>query len=262
MTDANNYQDQVEERFLRSLRAHLAGLRAKVENDFGEISFEQELANLRSDPVYPAFAFDTPEYVLVRLVGRISISIGRRLGEIYDKIPRFVAAARFGLLPEQIAPKYQGLELDVGLRLTFLPEADKAHVRAVVQKHLQVLLPHDSDGVGIEIRYNFNPNDSARLRKDVDMARYLQQASLLPIYLIFSAISPRDEAIARLHRAGWYFLAGRSASAFAQELLGLDLGSILDSPKVKAEVQEEVAKIMKAMIKSYAFQTVLARHPD
>lgn len=262
MMESNNYQRQIEERFLRSLQSHLAGLRAKVEKDFSQSSFEQELAALSSDPIYPSFAFDTPEYVLVRLVGRVSISIGRRLGEIYDKIPRFLVAARFGLAPEQVAPKYEGLELDIGLRLSLLVQADQEHVREVVQRRLGLLLPNTGDGVGIEIRYNFNPNDSARLRKDVAMATHLQHAGLLPIYLIFSAISPRDEAIARLRRAGWNFLVGTSAITFAQDLFGLDIASILDSPKVKAEVQEEVASIMKAMIKSYAFQAVLARHPD
>src|SRR5690606_12444668 len=89
-------------------------------------------------------------------------------------------------------------------------------------------------GIGIEIRYNFNPNDSARLRKDVAMAENLAFNGLLPIYLVFSGISPRDEAIARLKRAGWSFLIGKPAVQFAKDLLGLDLATILEKPDVQA----------------------------
>ena len=101
---SSQHQDQIKERFLVSLRHHLAGLRLKVDKDFSQNNYERELHALEGDPIYSKFAFDNPEYVLVRLIGRMSISIGRRLGEIYDKIPRFVAAARFGLRPEQVAP--------------------------------------------------------------------------------------------------------------------------------------------------------------
>ena len=260
MTTANNYQNQQEPKFLESLRHHLSGLRSKVESDFSKRSFEHELNELRRDPVYSKFAFDSPEYVLIRFMGRISISIGRRLGEIYDKIPRFVAAERFGLSPNQVAPKINKLELDIGLRFSDLTDEDIAHVKKTVSQYLQ--LAQSSNGVGIEIRYNFNPNDSARLRKDVTMASYVKAEDLLPIYLIFSVISPRDEAIARLQRAGWNFLIGESAISFARELLGLDLAQILDKPNIKTEIQKEVAEIMQAIIKSYAFQVVIARHKE
>lgn len=50
----------------------------------------------------------------------MSVSVGRRLDEIYDKIPRFVAAARFDLSPEQVAEKFHDLELDIGLRFALL----------------------------------------------------------------------------------------------------------------------------------------------
>jgi len=260
MTNANDFQTQIEQKFLESLRHHLSGLRSKVENDFSKVSFEYELNELRRDPVYSKFAFDSPEYVLVRLMGRMSISIGRRLGEIYDKIPRFVAAERFGLSPDQVAPKLHELELDIGLRFSDLTYEDIVHVKKTVNQYLQ--FAKSSNGVGIEIRYNFNPNDSARLRKDVTMADYVKADGLLPIYLIFSVISPRDEAITRLQRAGWNFLVGESAISFARELFGLDLTQILDKPNIKTDIQKKVSEIMQAIISSYAFQVVIAKHQE
>jgi len=76
--------DVVRDRFLKELRHHLDGLREKVESDFSLASFQHELSRFRGDPVYSRFTFDRPEYVLIRFMGRVSISIGRRLGEIYD----------------------------------------------------------------------------------------------------------------------------------------------------------------------------------
>jgi hypothetical protein len=255
---SGKHQAQIKERFLVSLRHHLAGLRLKVESDFSQSNYERELHALESDPVYSKFALDSPEYVLVRLIGRMSISIGRRLGEIYDKIPRFVAAARFGLRPEQVAPTLVNLELDIALRFSYLAAADIEHIQGILNQYLP--LTSKSEGVGIEIRYNFNPNDSARLRKDVTMAEYVQAENLLPVYLIYSAISPRLEAISRLERAGWNFLTGGSAISFSQALFGLDLASILDEPEIREEVRREVTEIMDAMIESPAFESVLARH--
>ena len=59
----------------------------------------------------------------------MSISVGRRLGEIYDKLPRFVACARFNLNPGDVAEKFDGLELDVGLRFTRLVPHDVEHIK-------------------------------------------------------------------------------------------------------------------------------------
>lgn len=86
-----------ERRFLDAIEHHLDGLVSKIERDFSAASLKKEVDGLKGDKVYHDLGFDTIEYALVRLVGRISISVGRRLGEIYDKVPRFVAAARFGL---------------------------------------------------------------------------------------------------------------------------------------------------------------------
>lgn len=258
MSDSN--RDQLEEIFLEELRHHISGWRSKVENTFTRRSYEHELSNLKRDPVYSNFALDSPEYVLVRFIGRISISIGRRLGEIYDKLARSVAEARFGLSPEQVAPKFNNLKIDVGLRFAHLNYDDVHHIRVVINNYLQISGLYD--GVGIEIRYNFNPNDSARLRKDVNMAGHLQNANLLPVYLIFSSISPRSDAVARLKRAGWNFLIGRTAGDFARELLGLDLTRILEKPEIKAELQRELDKIMTKIFKSYAFQEIAEKYKD
>ena len=163
----------VERRFLAAVKHHLEGWKKKIENDFSKECYEAELAALASDPVYQKFAFDCPEYVMVRLMGRMSISVGRRLGEIYDKIPRFVASARFNVSAEQVAEKFDGLELDIALRFKRLSAADQEHVASVLARFGAGA--REASGLAIEIRYNFNPNDSARLRKDVDMANYVKQ---------------------------------------------------------------------------------------
>jgi hypothetical protein len=136
-----------------------------------------------------------------------------------------------------------------------LSSADSAHLQSTINKYFPAARKHA--GVGIEIRYNFSPNDSARLRKDVAMARYVKAEKLFPVYLVFSGISPRAEAMSRLKRAGWAFLTGNQAAEFAQALFGLDLASILDEPLIKEEIQREVGAIMSSMIRSYAFQKVL-----
>ena len=254
----SEYETQLEEKFLIALRHHISGLRAKAEHDFSENSFKHELKQLVTDPIYPKFALDSDEYVFIRLIGRMSISIGRRLGEIYDKIPRFLASARFGLAPEKVAFKLNNLELDIGLEFSDLKSEDLSHTKTIIGKYLPDC--KTDTGIGIEIRYNFNPNDSSRLRKDVDMVNYLQMEKLLPVYLIFSAISPRDEAIARLERSGWNFLIGDIAISFAKELLGMDLARILDQPNIKSEVQNEINDIMKTIFSSYAFGVIMEKY--
>lgn len=249
-----------EERFLSVIRNQLQGLSSKVDHDFSKGNFDDELAKLHTDPVYEKFAFDRPEYVLVRFMGRISISIGRRLGEIYDKIPRFAAAARFNLLPQQIAPRLGGLELDIGLHFSDLSQEDQQHVSAVYKKYTNIDL--DVTGLGIEIRYNFNPNDSSRLRKDVEMGQLLLKAGLKPVYLVFSSISPRKDAISRLTASGWTFLVGEPALAFISELLNVDIQSVLDQPLIKEEIKKIVDGIMDNLVSSYAFRQLAEKHKD
>lgn len=247
----------IERRFLDAVKHHIQGWKTKIENDFGHDSYIAELRALKEDPVYSKFGFDIPEYVLVRLIGRMSISVGRRLGEIYDKLPRFVAAARFNVTPQQVAEKFDGLELDIGLRYALLSESDIQHVKRIVGQLKRGA--QEAKGVGIEIRYNFNPNDSARLRKDVALAGYLEAKGLAPIYLIYSAISPRDEAISRLTRGGWFFLQGNAASDFTTELFGTDFLALLEREDVRQEIHDEVRRIMRSIFNSTAFGNLILK---
>lgn len=248
----SNTEAQIEEKFMDELKHHLSGWHTKISEDFGEENFNKELSMLQSDPVYSKFGFAIPEYVLIRLMGRLSISIGRRLGEIYDKVPRFITAAKFNLESNEVAPIFDGLQLDICIPLSALSDDDNQHVLSVFSTHFP-----ESDirnGIGIEIRYNFNPNDSARLRKDVKMASLLQEVGLFPVYLIFSEISPRDEAIARLQRAGWSFLVGKNAENFMYHLVGMDFAKILDRPKIQREIRKEIDTLMSEMRNSTAFK--------
>lgn len=244
---------------LNTLRKQLKGLCRKVFDDFGQESYELELQDLKKDSVYPKFSFDRPEYVLIRLMGRLSISVGRRLGEIYDKIPRILASSHYNLDPSDVAPKLDGLELDVGLRFSLISEEQQKLIKETVKLYTQTSVD-EQKGVGIEIRYNFNPNDSSRLRKDVKMAELLKNEGLVPIYLVFSSISPREDAIARLTRAGWYFLIGENAIAFLKDILGEDFLNLLENPDIKNEIVKEIDQIMKSLVNSYAFREVLREH--
>jgi hypothetical protein len=235
---------EFEEKFVDAINSHLDGWTQKVKNDFSESNFETELSNLKGDPIYADFAFDTAEYVLIRLMGRMSISIGRRLGEIYDKIPRFAASAKYDLEPEQIARKIDGLELDIGIFIEEISDENQKHIHKVCKKYLDEKL---SAGLGIEIRYNFNPNDSARLRKDVRMGRELRKEDYTPVYLVFSSISPRQDAISRLKGSGWNFLIGDDATKFMNELLEIDLATILK----KDEIKKEIKKICEWIYEEY-----------
>ena len=132
--DNSSLGSRTEERFIAELRHHLAGWLAKVTTDLSAESFKHEIERLGQDPVYRAFGLASPEYALVRLMGRLSISFGRRLGEIYDKIPRFITQARFSLGHEDVAPKMGGrLELDVCVPLARLGIEDKKHVIQVAR---------------------------------------------------------------------------------------------------------------------------------
>lgn len=249
---------RTRQRFLDALRHHFRGWIAKATQDFGETSYQNELTLLKGDELYSQFGLAIPEYVCVRFMGRMSISFGRRLGEIYDKVPRSVAAARFNLAEADATGEYgdDDLRLDMRIPMDKLSEVDKKHVLAMVEKFLPGTVV--TNGLGIEIRYNFNPNDSARLRKDDHFAGLLKADGLTPIYLIFSGISPRDEAIARLQRAGWHFLIADKASQFTTELTTMDLGSILQEPAVRDEVNREIGKVMNAIYDSPAFRAVIA----
>lgn len=249
---------EFEARFIKVIRYQLEGLANKVLNEFSEDNYKKELAALEGDPVYGKFSFSIAEYVLIRFMGRISISVGRRLGEIYDKVPRFAAAARFNLTPAQIAPKMGGLELDIALLFSQLNAADIEHLISTYNKFFGTGL--ETIGVGIEIRYNFNPNDSSRLRKDVEMGKLILKAGLKPIYLVFSSISPRQDAISRLTNNGWNFLIGDEAIAFITELLQIEIQNILDKPAIKAEIKQIVDEIMKNLVNSHAFNQVLDKH--
>jgi len=250
-------KNNLEAAIIAELRHHLAGWRKKIQNDFSKENFDAELAALKSDPLYPKFNFDTPDYVNIRFLGRVSISIGRRLGEIYDKIPRWLAIEKYGITQKQVAPKFGGLELDVGLLFSNIQKDDAKYVADVCKKFLGEEIK--TDGVGIEIRYNFNPNDSSRLRKDCEMANHLLESNLKPIYLIFSSISPRDEAISRLERAGWNFLIGQTALAFSTELLGMDLADIWDRPAIKDEIKKEIDGMMADIKTSHSFSRFIEK---
>ena len=245
-----------QQKLIVALRKQLSGLGEKVLNDFSKVNYEKELGALRNDSVYPKFSFDRPEYVLIRLMGRISISVGRRLGEIYDKIPRILASARYDIELSDVAPVLDGLELDMGLKTSLLSSDNKKFVEETIRKFIGVD-PKNKNGLGIEIRYNFNPNDSSRLRKDVKMAELLLAEKLVPVYLVFSSISPREEAIARLTRAGWHFLVGQKAIDFLTHILGEDFLVLLEQPEIKKEIAKQVDEIMDGLVESHAFKEVL-----
>lgn len=257
MNNKNNATERnllSESEFIALVSSHFDGWKKKVERDFKKSSFERELKGLSSDAVYPKYGLDSPEYVLIRLMGRMSISIGRRLGEIYDKLPRQIVCEKFGLEKSQVAEKFDGLELDIGIRYKHLSSHNAQHVQELV-------LGYGGDGnergIGIEIRYNFNPNDSARLRKDKQMAKLLKRAGLFPLYLIFSGISPRNDAIAGLKRCGWQFLQGDDASRFAEQLLGIDFLAVLGKEAVRKQVLQNARSLMTSIYSSYAFRHVV-----
>ena len=120
-------------------------------------AYAQEFASLRGDLLYSNFGFAIPEYVLIRRMGRMSISIGRRLGEIYDKVQRFVVARRLGLSDEQATGEYgpNDLRLDIRVPIDLLNADDEEQVRPVTERHLPDL--DLTGGLAIEVRYNFNP---------------------------------------------------------------------------------------------------------
>ena len=247
-------ESEVIKKFIAHLAHHLAGWRAKVDLDFAQESFDIELSALTSDPVYSKFHLATADYIFIRLMGRMSVSIGRRLGELYDKIPRLAAQARYGLTRDKVVLKFDGLELDVGLTLSELKVEDVEHLAEVCKRHLNIDIRRYS-GIAIEIRYNFNPNDSARLRKDKHLANQLVHADYFPLYLVFAENSPRlKDAVTSLQRASWTFLIGTKGLHFMADMVGFDISQILDRPEISAEIQLRVDDFMSAIGNSYAYK--------
>jgi recombinational DNA repair protein (RecF pathway) len=93
------------------------------------------------------------------------------------------------------------------------------------------------------------------------MATHTKAARLFPLYLIYSGISPRNEAIARLTRAGWTFLQGSRASEFSTALFGADFLGIMEQEEIKKEIHDEVRAIMRSIFESYAFKQVAESQP-
>lgn len=241
------------ESFLAHLRNHLQGWQTKVNNDFGKQAYDIEMLALSVDPVYSKFHLASADYILIRLMGRMSVSIGRRLGELYDKIPRLAAQARYSLARDKVIIKFEGLELDVALKLDDLSSEDAKHLKKVCQKRLKIDI-NNFEGLAIEIRYNFNPNDSARLRKDKKLAELLQANGYFPLYLVFADNSPRlGDAIASLKRSGWQFLIGSNALDFMADVVGFDISNVLDRPEVSAEIKQQIDALMLSIKKSHAY---------
>ena len=255
----NSRQEEIiEEKLIQQLDHHLNGLKEKINNDFNQEAFNIEINALKSDSLYKNFHLASKEYALIRLMGRISVSIGRRLGEIYDKIPRLIAQYAFDIPEDRIAPKMGGkLELDICLPFDVINQRNRQHINEVIKKYAD---NQYKNGVGIEIRYNFNPNDSSRLRKDVDMVKYLIDEKLTPIYMIYSSISPRDEAIARLKRAGWQFVVGEAAFNFSKELFKIDISKVFEKNSVNSEIKIKIKEIMETLFLSYAFQQIVNKY--
>lgn len=243
-------------RFMEELRHHLGGWKDKVDTDFAEKNFTKELKGLSVDPVYAKFHLATPEYVFIRLMGRMSISIGRRLGEIYDKIPRFAAQGRYQLQREQVVTKLDGLEIDIRLLFSDLSDGDQKYLLSVTHNHLKID-PSKYNGLGIEIRYNFNPNDSSRLRKDKHLANLLIKENLYPIYLVFADNSPRlKDAVTSLEREGWHFLIANPALDFMADVVGFDIGNVLDKQEVSDEIKKEMEQVMQKIWASHAARQI------
>jgi len=81
----DDFATRIENRLREMLHQQLRGLKRKVEKEFSQESFIRELTALHEDPVYRRWFLDSEQYVIIRFIGRVSISIGRRLGEIYEK---------------------------------------------------------------------------------------------------------------------------------------------------------------------------------
>lgn len=244
--------EEMERNLVETIRRHFEELHEKIVSEFSDIKFEKELADLQDDPVYSLWNFDREEYVLVRKIGRISISIGRRFGDIYDKLIRDAMKIRFGLTQEQVAPRLgttNPIELDARIAFNQINGAEKARIQNTISSYCETV--DEIDGLGIEVRYNFNPNDSARLRKDVAMCKLLEDDNLFPIFLVFSTSSPRHDAIARLTRAGWLFFIGDESYNFLKEITGFDFKRFLIRDDVKEIVVTESDRIFRSLKDKY-----------
>lgn len=245
-------QNEAVARFVEELRHHLEGWKDKVDTDFAEKNFKKEIEGLVEDPVYAKFHLATADYVFIRLMGRMSVSIGRRLGEIYDKIPRFAAQGRYELKRDQVVTKLGGLEIDIRLKYSDLKDNDLASLKLTIRKFLKID-PSVCNGLGIEIRYNFNPNDSSRLRKDKQLAGLMIDDGLYPVYLVFADNSPRlEDAVKSLQKAGWNFLVAKPALDFMAEVVGFDITSVLEQETVSDNIKKETEAIMEKIWSSYA----------
>ena len=236
-----------------SLIRHFEELLQKIENEFDNNNFNLELHNLKVDPVYSLWHFDRKEYVLIRKMGRISISIGRRLGDVYDKVIREAIMARFDLTLDQVAPKLgdkPSIEIDAKIGFNDINKNEIRRIKKVARSTF-LKIPRQYEGLGIECRYNFNPNDSARLRKDLRMYELVANSNLIPIFLVFSTSSPRQDAINRLSKTGWKFLIGNDSYKFLKNIVEFDFKTFLKSKQIQSIMKDNSNKIFTLLKKKY-----------
>jgi len=72
-------------------------------------------------------------------------------------------------------------------------------------------------------------------------------------YLIFSSISPRQDAISRLERAGWNFIIGEDARQFSTDLYNIDLSQILQKEAIYNSIKNKMDEIMRSLYLSHAY---------
>jgi hypothetical protein len=178
-----------------------------------------------ADPFYGPLGLDSSELAAAHRWAATLTSGYRRLGYATEHLVREAMADRLGVTPEQLQWSYKtdkkrARTLDARLALDELP------TRAA--RRLKKFLDDDrSAGAVFEIRQGYKSCDSKRRNADRQSANAIRRAGFTPVLLVVSdELSP--ENIASYTKDGWKILKGADTMAFLKDVVGFDLGGMLD----------------------------------
>lgn len=179
----------------------------------------------KRDPYYGPLGLDSPDLAAAHRWAATLTSGYRRLGYATEHLIREALADRLKLEPEQLQWSYKtdkkrSRTLDARLALDEMPARYASRLR-------KFLDDERSAGAVFEIRQGYKSCDSKRRNADRQSARAIRRAGFTPVLLVVSdELSP--ENIASYTKDGWKILKGADTMAFLKDVVGFDLGGMLD----------------------------------
>lgn len=228
--------------------------RMKTDEDVTE-----DLAYLKieNDLLADVFLLNAPSIVQMKLGGRITTSIHRKVGDACEKATRAIIGIVYSIKPERlVAERMVTIDLGDGRteqvtrKIDVLLKAE--NLDAIKKQKLLAIIPQFSTeflsnvgvretyrgydlskayftGVGIEVRHAYQSADSKRVQGDKSLAELFIKERLLPVMLIYSGLV--NWSVINAYKRYWLVKVGNNAFDFIKDTTGIDFGGILRSLK-------------------------------